>query len=71
MINQTSTPLQRIHNGCFLVDEATAKNSMMQSVMESYLAQVNREAAHTKAIREGRIPAPQGEYGTWDISDRD
>ena len=39
------------------------------AAMESIKADMLREAAQRKAIREGRIPS--GQWGTWNISDRD
>ncbi len=39
------------------------------AAMESIKQSMLREAAERKAIREGRIPA--GNWGTWNISDRD
>ena len=41
------------------------------SAMESIKADMLREAAERKAIREGRLPAPEGQWGIWNISDRD
>ena len=41
------------------------------SAMESIKADMLREAAERKAIREGRMPAPEGQWGIWNISDRD
>ena len=38
------------------------------SAMESIKADMLREAAERKAIREGRLPASQ--WGNWTISDR-
>lgn len=39
------------------------------AAMESIKQSMLREAAERKAIREGRLPA--GNWGTWNISDRD
>jgi hypothetical protein len=39
--------------------------------MESIKADMLREAAERKAIREGRLPAPDCQWGNWNISDRD
>ena len=41
------------------------------AAMESIKADMLREAAERKAIREGRLPAPEGQWGIWHISDRD
>ena len=41
------------------------------SAMESIKADMLREAAERKAIREGRMPAPDCQWGVWHISDRD
>jgi len=42
------------------------------SAMESIKADMLREAAQRKAIREGRLPLPRYDnWGVWNISDRD
>ena len=41
------------------------------AAMESIKADMLREAAERKAIREGRLPASDGQWGIWNISDRD
>jgi len=41
------------------------------AAMESIKKSMLREAAERKAIREGRIPAGGGQWGVWNISDRD
>ena len=43
----------------------------MSAIVAKYTADMIAEERRRQAIREGRIPAPQGEYGTWNISDRD
>ena len=43
----------------------------MSAIMAEYTAKVNAEAARRQAIREGRLPAPQGQWTEWNISDRD
>ena len=43
----------------------------MSAIMASYTQQVIAEEKRRQAIREGRLPAPQGEWGTFNISDRD
>jgi hypothetical protein len=40
------------------------------AAMESIKADMLREAAYRKDVREGRIPAPSGQWGIWNISDR-
>ena len=40
------------------------------AAMESIKADMLREAAERKAIREGRL-ATSGQWGVWSISDRD
>lgn len=40
------------------------------AAMESIKRSMLMEAAERKAIREGRIPAPEGQWGNWSISDR-
>tara|TARA_B100000003_G_scaffold74841_1_gene67012 strand:- start:36 stop:248 length:213 start_codon:yes stop_codon:yes gene_type:complete len=40
------------------------------AAMESIKADMLREAAERKAIREGRL-ATSGQWGVWNISDRD
>ena len=58
------------HNGAFLVNETAANDPICQQVMASYINQLKAEAQHRQAIREGRIPAPAGQWGNWSISDR-
>ena len=41
------------------------------AAMESIKQDMLREAAYRKDVREGRIPAPSGQWGVWHISDRD
>ena len=43
----------------------------MSAIMADYTQQVIREERRRQAIREGRLPAPQGQWGEWNISDRD
>ena len=59
------------HNGAFLVNDTAANDPICQQVMASYLEELKRETARRNAIREGRIPAPQGQWTEWNISDRD
>ena len=58
------------HNA-FLVNDTAANDPICQSVMASYMEQLQREAAHRKAIREGRVASSSDSWGVWDISDRD
>ena len=41
------------------------------AAMESIKRDMLREAAYRKDVREGRIPAGGGQWGVWNISDRD
>ena len=41
------------------------------AAMESIKADMLREAAERKAIREGRLPTSNGQWGIWNISDHD
>jgi hypothetical protein len=59
------------HNGAFLVNDTAANDPICQSAMASYMEQLQREAAHRKAIREGRFAAASDSWGVWNISDRD
>lgn len=69
--DMNNKPLKPVHNGMFLVNDTAAKDDLCQQVMASYIEQLQREAMHRKAIREGRIPAPDPAWGgTWNISDR-
>jgi hypothetical protein len=58
------------HNGAFLVNDTAANDPICQQAMASYMESIRQETARRNAIREGRIPAPAGEFGTWNISDR-
>ena len=42
----------------------------MSAIMADYTAKVIAEEQRRQAIREGRIPAPQGQWAEWNISDR-
>jgi len=59
------------HNGAFLVNDTAANDPICQSAMASYMEQLQREAAHRKAIREGRVAPASDSWGVWNISDRD
>ena len=68
---ENNKPMQRLHNGCFFVNDTAAQDDLCQSVMASYIEQLQREAQYRKALREGRVAAPDADWGTWNISDRD
>ena len=61
----------KAHDGMFLLNETAANDPAVQGAMASYMEQLRREAAQRQAIRDGRSPAPQGQWGEWHISDRD
>ena len=63
--------LKPVHGGCFHVNDTAAKDDICQQVMASYIQQLQRDAMRAKDIREGRIPAPDSQWGDWHISDRD
>jgi hypothetical protein len=50
-------------------------NELIASVMASYTERLAREEAHRQAIRDavanGTYQAPEGQWGEWNISDRD
>ena len=46
-------------------------NPVILAAMESIKADMARETARRQAIREGRLPANDGQWGIWNISDRD
>ena len=62
--------LKPIHNGAFMVNDTAAADPICQQVMASYLESIRRDAMRAKDIREGRIPAPDCQWGDWHISDR-
>ena len=62
--------MKQVHNGCFYVNDTAANDDLCQSVMKSYIEQLQREAQRSKAIRVGRIPAPDVSWGSFNISDR-
>ena len=47
------------------------KTTNLSAIMADYTAQVRAEERRRQAIRDGRLPAPQGQWGRWDVSDRD
>ena len=63
------TETHEIRDGFIIRKDETdpAIFAAMESIKQSML----REAAERKAIREGRIPAGGGQWGVWNISDRD
>ncbi len=62
-------PLERVHGGVFLVNEAAKNDPAIQLVMEQYLKKLEREEWVRNEIREGRMSlAPEAR---WNISDRD
>ena len=65
------TQLQPVHGGAFMVNETAAKDDLCQQVMASYIAQLRAEAARRDRIRQGLEAAPEGQWGNWNISDRD
>lgn len=62
--------MQPVHNGRFLINDTAANDPTCQQAMASYMQQLAREAAYRKAVREGHV-ANGGQWGTWNISDRD
>ena len=64
------TQLKSVHGGCFQVNDRAAADPACQAAMASYMAQIRRDAMRAKDIREGRIPAPDSQWGNWHISDR-
>lgn len=65
----TNNQLKPVHNGMFFVNDTAAKDDICQQVMASYIATLKAEADHRKAVREGRI-STDGQWGSWNISDR-
>ena len=63
--------MKQIHNGAFLVNDTAANDPICQSVMASYLNQLKQEAARRDRIRQGLEAAPDAQWGTFNISDRD
>ena len=45
------------------MNDAAAKDDICQQVMASYIQQLQRDAMRAKDIREGRIPAPDSQWG--------
>jgi hypothetical protein len=67
----TNNRMKSVHNGAFLVNDTAANDPICQNVMASYLEELRRETARRDRIRQGIEPAPEGQYGSWNISDRD
>ncbi len=53
----------------FIINEAALKDPAILAAMDGIRHQELAEAQRRQAIREGRIPAPQG-WGRFEISDR-
>jgi hypothetical protein len=45
-------------------------DQLIAMVMADYEAKLTAEAQRRQAIREGRLPAPEGQWGELNISDR-
>ena len=72
MTNELPTMLQdryEVRDG-FIIKKGETDPAIF-AAMESIKADMLREAAYRKDVREGRIPAPSGQWGVWNISDRD
>ena len=70
MTNNLPTNLQdryEIRDG-FIIKKGETDPAIF-AAMESIKADMARETARRQAIREGRIPG--GQWGVWNISDRD
>ena len=63
--------LKSVQNGCFYVNDTAAKDEICQQVMASYIATIRAEAQRRDRIRQGLEPAPDCQWGNWNISDRD
>ena len=75
------------HDGMFLLNETAANDPAVQGAMASYMQQLQREAAHRKAVRDAAVAggteiltpesdfpswgASMGQWARWNISDRD
>ena len=71
MTNELPTMLQdryEVRDG-FIIKRGETDPAIF-AAMESIKADMLREAAERKAIREGRL-ATSGQWGVWSISDRD
>ena len=47
-----------------------ASNDTLAAIGQSYLEEIRREEARRQKIREGRL-RDMGQWGIWNISDRD
>jgi hypothetical protein len=45
-------------------------DELIAMVMANYEAELATEAQRRQAIREGRLPAPEGQWGELNITDR-
>ena len=71
-MNKLPKHLQETHEirDGFIINKGCTDPAIF-AAMESIKADMLREAAERKAIREGRMPAPDCQWGVWHISDRD
>ena len=56
---ENNKPMQRLHNGCFFVNDTAAQDDLCQSVMASYIEQLQREAQYRKACLLYTSPSPR------------
>ena len=68
-MNKT-TKLQPAHNGAFLVNETAANDPICQAVMADYLEELKRERKRREWFAKWEATRPEGQFGTWNISDR-
>ena len=54
----------------FITNEFARKDPACIAAMESIMRQEMAEAQRRQDIRSGKIPAPQGQWAEWHISDR-
>ena len=69
--NKHMTNLKPVHNGMFMVNDTAANDDICQQVMASYINTLKAEAAYRERVRQGLEPAHGGQWGYWNISDRD
>ena len=71
-MNKLPKHLQETHEirDGFIINKGCTDPAIF-AAMESIKADMLREAAYRKDVREGRIPAGGGQWGVWNISDRD
>ena len=60
--------LQRSEDGMFLT--SSNPSPVMQAAMDSIRHQLQAEAQRRDRIRSGQEPADDGQWGSWNISDR-